>query len=81
MRKVLAMLIIVCGLLCGCMPVSATEKGNFIVSEQLPWDGYILIDKVTGVEYLVINNSNPDSGMAITPRLNADGSLFTASQE
>lgn len=82
MRKLLlGLLLVISMLVASCAPVHATEDGNFMVGEQLPWSGYILIDKVTGVEYIVMETGHMHGGMAITPRLNADGSLFTADQE
>jgi len=82
MRKLLlGLLLVVSMFAAGCVPVNATEDGNFIVGEQLPCSGYILIDKVTGVEYIVVKTRHMYGGMAITPRLNEDGSLFTADQE
>jgi len=82
MRKLLfSLLLATTMLVASCAPVHATENGNFIVGEPLPWSGYILIDKVAGVEYIVMETGHMHGGMAITPRLNADGSLFTADHE
>ena len=38
-----------------------------------------LVDENTGVNYIVVttNRSNEEYSIAITPRLNADGSLYT----
>ena len=79
MRKLLfGLLLTTTMFVMGCIPTHATESDNFIVSEWLQHDGYILVDKITGVEYIVFYNYG---GRCITPRLNTDGSLFTADQE
>ena len=37
----------------------------------------VLLDEVTGVHYIVVNNNtHHGGGITITPRLNTDGSLF-----
>lgn len=39
---------------------------------------YCVVDDNTGVNYVVVGKDNMHGGIAITPRLNADGSLYVS---
>lgn len=58
---------------------ASTETSSFnmeyIESDTLNWAGsfYLYYDEETGVEYIAYKY---DTGCSITPRLNADGSLY-----
>lgn len=39
---------------------------------------YQLVDEKTGVNYIVVTVGNAENGIAITPRLNHNGSLYTS---
>lgn len=75
MKKVLLTIILIFILLMSyCAITFATEDGDFVVTTDRSYVK-IILDKVTGVEYIVYN------GRTICPRLNEDGTLFTADQE
>ena len=65
--------------LVGCddkLPKEVSESNNYIVESELnntAWIPiYTLIDKETGVEYIIIRGGN---GIAITPRYDVNGEL------
>jgi hypothetical protein len=53
-------------------PLTLWDKNNYGEIETM-----VLSDEVTGVHYIVVNSDTyHGGGITITPRLNADGSLF-----
>lgn len=79
MRKtILIISCIVIGFLVGCGVNTKAEHGSEIAitkdSEDMSKVVYILTDRVTGVQYIV---GHFGYGTAITPRYNADGTLYT----
>lgn len=79
MKKVIFTLIVVILTLClvGC----DDSMENTI--KQTDNDGiYIWIDEETGVQYIIYSKGYGYTGMGgITPRLNADGTLYTESED
>ena len=72
-------------LLGACMPVVADAKQErplkiWFHNENGQLQTYCLVDETTGVNYVVVATSAPNGGdaPAITPRLNADGSLYVS---
>lgn len=83
MKRILLSLLLATSLFAAsCTPVRATEDTDFIVVEKTG-EVKILLDKVTGVEYILYRELRVGSGTysGICPRYNADGTLFTADQE
>lgn len=83
MKKILLSLLLATSLFAAsCTPVRATEDTDFIVVEKTK-DVSILLDKVTGVEYIYKEYNDLHNGptFCICPRYNPDGTLFTANQE
>lgn len=74
---ILAFALILC--LAGCIEVSKSNESNETKpKEESTSNVYIWIDKKTGVQYIVYSYKCGYSGMGgITPRLNADGTLYT----
>lgn len=79
----------ICALLCGlylgaCADVAiANNNQNPVFTGTTEYDcGWYdtscLIDNDTGVNYIVVNRYGSGSAIAITPRLNADGSLYVS---
>lgn len=81
MKKIILVLaVFVSGLVIGCATTSNAGSPpvfnmEYIDSDLINWVGdfYLYEDTETHVEYLVYNNSDY---IAITPRYNADGSLY-----
>jgi hypothetical protein len=82
-RVAIIFMCLICLALGACMPVIASaeqtrplkiwyENSNGYVNT------YCLVDSNTGVNYIVVAADGPEShgNPAITPRLNADGSLY-----
>lgn len=78
MRKLLFGIVIASSLfITSCTPVFATQTEDFI-TVQKQGNMCIIMDPVTGVEYIVVGKQR---GVSIIPRYNADGTLFTVDQE
>lgn len=83
MKKILLSLLLAASLFAASYtPAGATEDEDFIVVEKTK-DVSILLDKVTGVEYIYKEYNDLHNGLTfcICPRYNANGTLFTADQE
>lgn len=70
-------------LLGACLPVVTEAKQDrplkiWFENQNGQLHTYSLVDENTGVNYIVVATSAPNGGdaPAITPRLNADGSLY-----
>lgn len=44
--------------------------------EDVYWKTWLVVDRDTGVNYIIASTNRFDGGIAITPRLNKDGSLY-----
>lgn len=76
MRKTI--LIISCiaiGFMAGCGVNTKAEHDKEFSSRNITYGMDIIKDKVTGVEYIKFCNGN--GFVTITPRYNADGTLYT----
>lgn len=75
MRRMAAVMLTI-GLLLGvASPATASQEYDYIVAYEQPSPHLIIIvDLVTGVEYIVTDNG-------ICPRYDANGELFTADKE
>lgn len=66
---------------CSSVPASAESDSILKLYNQGRYGFYethILVDEDTGVHYVVVTNYDYRGGTAITPRLNADGSLYVS---
>lgn len=84
-RMIACLVIFASGFMIGCADTTseASDKVAFskfsmehVDTDLVNWVGdfYLYADKETGVEYIVIQNS--ENGIGITPRYKADGSLY-----
>lgn len=65
---------------CSVGVVSAEQTGPFKIwaqNENMSLKTWNLKDEETGVEYIVVNTHSDRGGTCITPRFNADGTLYT----
>lgn len=65
----------------GCGGASASyaaPPGGAFTFDHVSRDTYVMTDSATGVEYVVLSKG---PGLAITPRLNADGSVMVGDGE
>lgn len=87
MNKIKSFIVTICLVLCGF--VLGACGSNVTASQDWPlkiWkqnkngmmETYCLVDEDTGVNYIVVSGELYQTGIgtAITPRLNADGSLY-----
>jgi len=76
MRKTILAIItgIAIGLLVGCGAGTKAEHESEFTAWEETDDVYVVMDKATGVQYVLVGTAR---GCAITPRLNADGTLYT----
>lgn len=82
-RIAIIIMCLVCFLFGACTPVMASAKQDnplkiWFHNENGQLQTYCLVDENTGVNYIVVATSAPNGGdaPAITPRLNASGSLY-----
>lgn len=77
MKKIISLILVIAiALLVGCAETTeADTKVNYI---QDDWDYKIIIDKKTGVNYIVYIEYKQGG---ITPRLNADGTPYVSEVE
>ena len=64
---------------CGSVESHATHASNFKMYKEIEkgsMEVHYLIDGSTGVNYIVLDRYK--GGVTITPRLNADGTLYTS---
>lgn len=91
MKKVLILslccLFLVIGLILGaCATTTYAEQKSplkiFFENENGKMQTYLLVDENTGVNYIVVTGQLYQRGIgtAVTPRLNADGTLYTTKQ-
>ena len=62
---------------CGSVESHATHSSNFKMYKEIEegsMELHYLIDETTGVNYIVLDRYK--GGVAITPRLNANGTLY-----
>ena len=65
-----------------CSPVSEAIAEQtrplkiWFENENGHYETLCVVDEETGVNYIVVSKYRSESGTAITPRLNADGSLY-----
>ena len=73
MKKIISLILVIAIiLLVGCSDVEAGTQINYI---QNDWDYNIVVDKETGVNYIVYIDYKQGG---ITPRLNADGTPYVS---
>ena len=80
MKKIFSILIIVVLVLClvGC----ESETTKTTIKQESTSNIHIWTDEETGVQYIVYYEKAGDSGMGgITPRLNADGTLYISTEK
>ncbi len=85
MKRIISILIVLAVFLC---LVSCNTPTTPIVTDNTPEYGqakdyniYLWTDEETGVQYIVYNRKDGYGGMGgITPRLNADGTLYIGEQ-
>ena len=82
-RITIIIMCIICFFLGACMPttIKADQTWPLKIWAQNENGGYStlnVVDENTGVNYIVVSlaSNGHYSGLAITPRLNADGSLY-----
>ena len=65
-----------------CSPISEVVAEQekplkiWFENENREYETLCVVDEETGVNYIVVSKCSYESGIAITPRLNADGSLY-----
>ena len=73
MKKIISLILVIAiALLVACSDVEADTQVNYI---QDDWDYKIIVDKKTGVNYIVYIEYKQGG---ITPRLNADGTPYVS---
>ena len=80
MKKVLCILLSLFLIIClgGCTTYQINENENIKLNSK-GTDIRFWTDEETGVQYVIYNHGAPYKGMGgITPRLNADGTLYIA---
>ena len=81
-RFAVILMCLVCFIFGACMPaIVSAEQNNPLKIWYQNNNGYAdtwnLVDTNTGVNYVVVSVDSPRGmGISITPRLNADGSLY-----
>lgn len=84
MKRLIAvlMLLVVFTLGACSTTIASAEQNNplkvWFHSENGVVETWCVVDDETGVNYVVVSGGRYDSGIGITPRLNADGSLYTS---
>lgn len=74
----LAIALAFCLVCCGATEASSEPQNESYLEKMDDYDIYIWTDKETGVQYIVYRDKSSYAGMGgITPRLNADGTLYT----
>ena len=75
MKKIISLILVVAiMLLVGCAETTEADTKINYIQDDYDWDDYkILVDKDTGVNYIVFYSRNRGG---ITPRLNADGTPY-----
>lgn len=70
--------------LCGCTTTVHAEQKNplkiWFQNENGAYETFCLVDEETGVNYVVVGTEvgNGHRSISITPRLNADGTLYVS---
>ena len=84
-RFLICMLLVLAFVMGACSSVPASAEQELPLTYWFDTDGntmkfYYLVDDETGVNYIVVRTNGPNGGKAptITPRLNADGSLYVS---
>jgi maltose-binding protein MalE len=72
----IAFALILCLAGCEISNTSTNTSSTNNSKERFASDIYIWTDKETGVQYIVYSDDSKNTG-GITPRLNADGTLYT----
>lgn len=70
---------VLCGFVLGACGTSAEAKQDKTLKTWKENDNghtYQLVDDKTGVNYIVVTVGDAENGIAITPRLNHNGSLY-----
>lgn len=82
-RIVVVVMCLICFIFGACAPVGASAEQDrplkiWFENKNGQLYTYSLVDENTGVNYIVVATCAPNGGdaPAITPRLNADGSLY-----
>lgn len=78
MKKLIMAVITLCLMVClvGCKETAESNKAE--PEKESTSNIFIWIDEETGVQYIIYSDKQGYSGMGgITPRLNADGTLYT----
>ena len=86
MKRVVFIICLMCAFIFGaCLPAEAKAEQTYPIkiwkhNENGDYQTLNVIDEETGVNYIVVgmkrNGSSAYGGVAITPRLNADGGLY-----
>ena len=82
MKKLIMAVITLCLMVClvGCEETTESNKAE--PKEESTSNIFIWIDEETGVQYIIYSDKEGYGGMGgITPRLNADGTLYTEGGE
>lgn len=84
-RVVVVMALLISFLLGACATTTASAKQDkpikiWAQNENGKYETLYVVDEKTGVNYIVVSGElySKSVGIAITPRLNADGSLYTS---
>ena len=82
-RIVIVLMCLICFVFGACVPIVANADQTrplkiWLHNENGRLQTFCLIDENTGVNYIVVatNDANGGDAPAITPRLNADGTLY-----
>lgn len=82
-RIAIILMCLICFILGACMPMVADAEQTWPLkiwkhNDNGMYTTLCVVDEVTGVNYIVVSGELHGSpiGAAITPRLNADGSLY-----
>lgn len=86
MKRIIFIICLVCAFIFGaCMPMSAIAEQTrplkiWFHNENGRLQTFCVVDEETGVNYVVVATDDVNGGdaPAITPRLNADGSLYVS---
>lgn len=80
---IIAITLVLCGIFVGACGTTASAEQNYPLkiwkhNENGSYETLCLVDNSTGVNYIVVGTQrgNGELSVAITPRLNADGTLY-----